>query len=87
VLVKNLIVVESRRSRIEADFAAQYLLTVSRSGLVSRPKAVVVQVSDVVFDTKDGLSIIDVLACGALRNDLLFGASSGLKQTNIGVFS
>jgi hypothetical protein len=53
---------------------------------VSRPKAVVVQVSDVVFDTKDGLSIIDMLACGALSNDLLFGASSGLKQTNIGVF-
>jgi hypothetical protein len=53
---------------------------------VSRPKAVVVQVSDVVFDTKDGLSIIDMLACGALSNDLLFWASSGLKQTNIGVF-
>ena len=47
---------------------------------------VVVQVSDVVFDTKDGFFIIDMLAYGALSNDLLFGASSGFKQTNIGVF-
>ena len=80
--IEDLVVVEAGRGCVETNTFASNRLIVTRPRAMLSPNVLVFDACDLVFDSKDGLLVINVLAMFTLCNNLGALASIAFKNTD-----
>lgn len=80
--IEHLVVVEAVRCGIEADPLAIHGLVVARSLFVLFPDIRLINASDLVFDTKESILVVDVLASFTLCNNFCPVSTLCFQNTN-----
>ena len=84
--VEDLVVVEARRGSIEAHTLARNRLVITRPRPIALPHVLILlHASHLIFDAKNGVFIIHVLALFTLRHDLRAFATLALQNANAGI--
>lgn len=80
--VKDLVVIEPGRGRIEPDSLTGNRLVVTRPSPIISPDILLLDASDLVFDAEDGRFVIDMLSLLTLCHNLIPPSSLALQNAH-----
>ena len=85
--IEDLTMMETRRCSIETNAFASNRFIIASSCASLTPLCSVLEASDLIFDAKDGLFIVDMLACITLSDDLATLSSVRPEDANAWILS